>query len=141
MSSKNPENNPYAQAAGAYGGQAQKTPDQRELEGLVLLKSARKLKEFQDDWENMTKDTLTDVLKYNRQLWMLFYDNAFENRENSMPEELRTNIINLANFIFKREVEILSEPQKGKLDVLISINKEIAAGLMHKPDAEKLSEE
>jgi len=45
---------------------------------------------------------------------------------------MRSNIINLANFVFKREVEILSKPSKEKLDVLININKEIAAGLMTK---------
>ena len=42
MPPKQPQDNPYAQAAGAYGDNSQKnTPDQRELEGRVLLKAAR----------------------------------------------------------------------------------------------------
>ena len=37
-----PTNYPYAQAAGAYDQSAQShTPDQRELEGRVLLKAAK----------------------------------------------------------------------------------------------------
>ena len=126
--------NPYAQAASAYGDNAQKnTPDQRELEGRVLLKSAKMLKDLQDDWENMNSEVLEQTLRYNRQLWMVFYDTALENPEENRPSDLRSNIINLANFIFKREVEIMAAPEKQKLDVLININKEIAAGLMTKP--------
>lgn len=128
-----PTNNPYAQAAGAYGDHAQKnTPDQRELEGLVLLKSARMLQDLQDNWDGANGEIIEETLKYNRQIWMMFYDTALENPEGDRPNDLRSNIINLANFIFKREVEILSNPAKEKFDVLISINKEIAAGLMTK---------
>lgn len=131
-----PTNNPYAEAAGAYGDNAQKhTPDQRELEGRVLLKSAKMLADLQDNWAEMNSEILESTLKYNRQIWMLFYDTALENPEGDRPNDLRSNIINLANFVFKRELEIMSDPQKQKLDVLININKEIAAGLMTKPEA------
>ena len=123
--------NPYANAAGMYGDTAQKhTTNQSELEARVLLKSAKALQDIQSDWENLTSEILEDALKYNRQIWMLFYDTALENPENNRPSDLRSNILNLANFIFKREVEILTKPEKQKLDVLISVNREIAAGLM-----------
>ncbi len=125
------KNNPYAKAAGAYDQNAQKnTPDQRELEGRVLLKSARMIQDLQNNWDNADKEILEATLKYNRQIWMLFYDTALENPEGSRPNDLRSNIINLANFIFKREMEILSDPQKEKLNVLVNINKEVAAGLL-----------
>lgn len=127
-------NNPYAKAAGAYGEHAQKhTPDQRELEARVLLKSAKVLKDLRDNWADVTTELLDGALRYNRQIWMMFYDTAIENSENEQrPDDLRSNIINLANFIFKREVEIMADKERkpDKLDVLISINKEIAAGLM-----------
>ncbi|MCB1563118.1 MAG: flagellar biosynthesis regulator FlaF [Alphaproteobacteria bacterium] len=129
----NPPNNPYAQAASAYGDNAQKhTPDQRELEARILLKSARMLKDLQDNWENVTSELIESTLKYNRQIWMVFYDTAVENPEGNRPNDLRSNIVNLANFIFKREIDIMADPQKQKLDVLININHEIAAGLMAK---------
>lgn len=126
-----PPQNPYAQAANAYGDNAQKhAPSQRELEGRVLLKSAKMLKDLQENWETANKEIIESTLKYNRQIWMIFYDTAMENPEGDRPNQLRSNIVNLANFIFKREVDIMAHPQKQKLDVLININHEIAAGLM-----------
>jgi flagellar biosynthesis activator protein FlaF len=138
MPSGKQTNNPYASAAGAYGSHAQKhTPDQRELEGRVLLKAARMIQDLQNDWDNITPDILEQTLKYNRQIWMMFYDTALENPPTpdgtQRPNDLRSNIINLANFIFKRELEIMAKPEKQKLDVLVNINREIAAGLMTKP--------
>lgn len=125
------DKNPYAAAAGAYGQNIQKnTPDQRELEAHVLLKSAKFLADIQNDWDNISPDVLEETLKYNRQIWMMFYDTAIENKEENRPNDLRSNIINLANFIFKREIEIMTAPEKKKLDILISINRDIAAGLM-----------
>lgn len=91
------------------------------------------IKDLQDDWENMNTEILESTLKYNRQVWMVFYDTAIENPEGDRPNDLRSNIVNLANFIFKRELEIMAKPEKHKLDVLININREIAAGLMVKP--------
>ena len=139
-SSKSPSN-PYASAAGAYGTNAQKhTPDQRELEGRVLLKSAKMIQDLQENWDNVNTDLLEETLKYNRQIWMMFYDTAIENPDNPggavRPNDLRSNIINLANFIFKREMDIMARPEKQKLDILVSINREIAAGLMTKPQAQ-----
>lgn len=126
--------NPYADAAGVYGSNAQKNEtDQRELEARVLLKSAKFLQDLQEDWGNMNKDILEETLKYNRKIWLMFYDTALENPEGDRPNDLRSNIVNLANFIFKREGDILAKPEKQKLDVLININREIAAGLMTKP--------
>ena len=129
----NKPNNPYANAAGAYGSNAQKNEtDQRELEARVLMKAANFMQDLQKDWDNMNGDVLEETLKYNRKIWLMFYDTALENPEGDRPNDLRSNIVNLANFIFKREMEILAAPAKSKLDVLININKEIAAGLMTK---------
>lgn len=131
------KNNPYAQAAGAYDTHAQAhTTNQRELEARILLKSNRMLQSLVDNWDDRPKDLLAEALKYNRQVWMLFYDTAIENKEGDRPNTLRSNIINLANFIFKREMDILSNPQKEKLDILININREISAGLMTNPEGE-----
>lgn len=133
MPEKKPSENPYARAASAYGDNAQKTTtDPREIEGRVLLKAARMLKDLQDCWESRNSDILEATLKYNRQIWMMFYDTALENPEGNRPNDLRSNIINLANFIFEREIDIMAVPKKEKLDVLININREIAAGLLGK---------
>jgi flagellar biosynthesis regulator FlaF len=142
MQPNKPTNNPYAQAAGAYGEHAQKhTPDQRELEARVLLKSAKLLQDLRNDWGNANFDIIESTLKYNRQIWMMFYDTATDTDkagEEARPNDLRSNIINLANFIFKREMEILADKERmnspQRLDALISINREIAAGLLGSPN-------
>ena len=138
----NPPNNSHASAADVYGSNVQKnTPDQRELEAHVLLKSARFLNDMQADWDNISPEVLEETLKYNRQIWMMFYDTAIENADGERPNDLRSNIVNLANFVFKRELDILSKPEKEKLNVLININREIAAGLMQKGKATEPSKE
>lgn len=134
--------NDHAKAAGVYGENVQKnTPDQRELEAHVLLKATRFLQDIQNDWDNITSEVLEETLKYNRQIWMMFYDTALENPEGDRPNDLRSNIINLANFIFKREIEIMGSPSPDKLDILININREIAAGLMAKDQQQNKNEE
>ena len=126
-----PHKNPYAAAAGAYGTNAQKnSADPREVEARVLLKSAQFMQDLQNDWDRASGQDREDILKYNRSVWMMFYDTALENTEGAYPEELRANIINLSNFIFKREIDILAKPEKSKLDILININRNIASGLM-----------
>lgn len=139
MQPNKPTNNPYAQAAGAYGNHAQKhTPDQRELEARVLLKSAKMMQDLRNDWANANFEVIETTLKYNRQIWMMFYDTAADTASGEdRPSDLRSNIINLANFIFKREMDILADRNRlnspQKLDALININREIAAGLLNSP--------
>ncbi len=127
----NQPHNPYASAAGAYGTHSQKnTNDPREVEARVLLKSAQFMVDLQREWDSRPSEALEDILKYNRNIWMMFYDTAVENTDGNRPEELRNNIYNLANFVFKRELDIISKPEAKKLDILIKINRDIANGLM-----------
>lgn len=125
--------NPYAKASGAYGKQAQETStDQRQLEAHVLLKAATELQHLQDRWDEATAEDVDNILSYNRKLWLVFFDAAVGDEE-SRPIDIRNNIVNLANFVFKRSINILAEPDKSKLTVLIEINRQLAAGLMQKP--------
>lgn len=138
MSGNNKQNNPHAKAAGAYDKHAQThTPDQREMEARVLLKAARKMQDLQKDWDSMSMEMLDEAMRYNRQIWLMFVDTAVEDEDPARPKELRNNIANLGVFIFKRTVDILSKPEKEKLNILIEINQDIAAGLMAKQDKDK----
>ncbi len=130
--SDNTENteNVHQKAAGAYDDNAKNLAgDQRELEARILIKSNRMIQQLATTWDSRPGELLEETLKYNRNIWMLFYDTAMEDKEDTRPDALRKNIINLANFIFKREMDILADPDKAKLDVLLNINSEIAAGL------------
>lgn len=132
-----PNNSAHSTAAGAYGSNVlRNSPDQRELEAHVLLKSARQMEDLQKNWDAVNGEILDETLKYNRQIWMLFFDTALENPEGNRPNDLRSNIVNLANFVFKRSIDIMAKPEKQKLDVLININREIAAGLAARQKAE-----
>jgi flagellar protein FlaF len=135
-SSQQPPRNPHSSAANAYSQNAQKTTDDpREVEARVLLKSVAKLQDLQRRWGNFTAEELDDTLRYNRQIWMMFMDNANSDTSTDRPTQLRTNIASLGAYVFKRTLDILGDPKKEKLDVLIDINREIAAGLMTKPKA------
>lgn len=132
-----PPANPHAHAASAYGDHAQKhAPDPREVEARVLIKSAKMLQDLRDNLSDANHDLIEETLKYNRQIWIMFYDTAIEDKGDEHPAQLRSNIINLANFVFKRETDILAAPTAAKFDVLININREIAAGLMGSPAGE-----
>lgn len=128
-------NNPYSQAVGAYGQQAREGISQRELEGQLLIKAANEIQKLRDQWDEATPGDIDEILSYNRKLWMVFFDTAVENPDASenRPLDLRNNIVNLCNFIFKRSIDIMADPKPEKLNVLIDINREVAAGLMTKP--------
>lgn len=131
-------NNPHASAADAYGSNAQKhTPDQREVEARVLLKAAKALQETRDNLENISHEELEEVLTYNRQIWLMFVDTAVEDEDPERPVGLRNNIASLGIFIFNHMLEVMADPQPEKFDILIEINREIAAGLMSRQDSGK----
>jgi flagellar biosynthesis activator protein FlaF len=123
--------NPYGQAADAYGNTAAET-DQRALEGKILLKSARQLEDLSKRLDGAERVPLTDIgdaIEYNRKLWMVFVNDAM-NDAHPLPQEIKNNIASLGVFVFKRSTDILVEPTPAKIQILIDINRNIAAGLM-----------
>ncbi len=130
--SKRPTSNPYGKAAQNYAKQGTRLEDTRSTEAKALLKAAKMLQDLQLSWDARTQQKIEDTLKYNRQIWVLFYDNALSD-DGTRPKNLSTNVVNLASFVFRRSIEILAAPEPEKLDILININREIATGLMAKP--------
>jgi flagellar protein FlaF len=130
MSSSN-NNNPYSAAAGAYGSTSAAT-DQRALEGTILLSAAQRLEDLAkrlQKGETPALEEIDEILTYNRKLWQVFLDNAMD-ETNLMPMDIKNNVASLAVFVFKRTQDILIETKPEKFAVLISINRNIAAGLM-----------
>lgn len=128
--------NPYSTAAGAYGTTASHT-DPRALEGMVLLKAAQQLEDIAkrlESRENVTREEIGAALTYNQKLWQLFVEDM-RNPEHPLPQEIKNNIASLAIFTFKRTQEILIDTAPEKFQVLINIDRNIAAGLMKKPEA------
>ncbi len=135
MTKNPPRTNPYAQnshksAVHNYASAGTRHDDTRSTEAKALLKAAKMLQDIQAGWDNGGQKKIEETLKHNRQIWVLFYDNALSNQDPSRPANLSTNVVNLANFVFKRSMEILAAPEPEKLNILININREVANGLM-----------
>lgn len=126
-----PSNLAHGKASGSYGALAKKHLGKRDIEAQALLKAAKKLQDLQNGWDKRSPAAVEETLKYNRQIWVMFYDNATSPTPGN--PSLRTNIVNLAGYVFRRSMDILAEPERDKLNILININREIAAGLMTKP--------
>ena len=114
-------------AAQAYQSVAKQTASPRDLEADLLLKAASRLQSIQDRWE--TEQTLLDeALLYNRKLWLIFLTSATSN-ENPLPSDVRQNVANLGLFVMNQTVSVMFDPKPESHRPLISINRELAAGL------------
>ena len=114
-------------AADAYRKVAKEIASPRELEANLLLKAAARLQAIQDGWQDRKVD-LNDALLFNRKLWMVFVTEVTK-EDNPLPVEIRQNIANLGVFIMNHTMAVMSNPQPDALASLISINRELAAGL------------
>ena len=115
-------------AAQAYGAVAKQIVNPRELEADLLLKAAARLQAIYDGWERENSG-LSDALLYNRKLWSIFLTSVTSS-EHQLPGEIRQNIANLGLFVMNQTVTMLSTPKRERLHSLISINRELAAGLL-----------
>jgi len=114
-------------SAQAYSRVAQASSPPREIEAQALLKAARQLREVQTNWAGPDK-RMRDALLFNRRLWTIFMS-AAERNDNPQPLQIRQNIANIGVFVLKRTVEMQLEPDPAKLNPLININCNLAAGL------------
>lgn len=121
-------------AATAYGRTTQATVQPRDLEAHLLMKSAAQLQTIHDNWDDL-KDTLNDALLYNRRLWAVFLD-AVTAEDSPLPKPVAQNVANLGFFVFNHTMKVQMKPEADKLRSLISINREIAAGLRGVADDE-----
>ena len=115
-------------AAQAYGKVAKETAGPRDLEASLLLRAAARLQAVRDNWEAATGD-LDDALLYNRKLWSVFLASVTRD-DHPLPKELRQNIANLGIFVMNHTIALTADRRPERLGSLISINREIAAGLM-----------
>ena len=115
--------------AAAYASTARtvSVTNPRELEASLLLKAAARIQTCKDQWTGGGPDLL-HALTYNRKLWTILAT-AATRPENPLADDIKNNIANLGLFIFQRTIDIEIDPKAEKLGVLVSINRNIAAGL------------
>ena len=97
------------------------------MEAGLLLKAAARLQAVSDSWDNGHQ--IEEALLYNRKLWSIFLTSVTR-ADNPLPDLVRQNIANLGVFVMSQTLSLTSEPKREKLAPLISINRELAAGLM-----------
>lgn len=115
-------------AAQTYGTIAQQIASPRELEACLLLKAASRLQAIRDAWDGK-KGELNDALLYNRRLWTIFMT-AVTDKENPLPVPIRQNVANLGLFVINQTMSMIADPRPQRLGSLITINRELAAGLL-----------
>jgi flagellar protein FlaF len=115
-------------AAQAYGATAKKIANPRELEADLLLKAASRLQAVKESWKGSSRE-LDDALLYNRKLWTIFMSSVAE-EGNPLPTEIRQNIANLGLFVVNQTISVIANPAPERLTALITINRELAAGLL-----------
>ncbi len=118
-------------AAQAYKNVARQTSSPREVEASLLLQAAAKLQSVHDTWDQGNAQ-LGDALLFNRKLWSVFLSEMTSDT-NPMPREVRQNVANLGLFVMNHTVITLKDPRPERLNSLIKINRELAAGLLGKP--------
>ena len=121
--------NDYINALNAYDKTNKSgLSDPREIEVRALYKSAESLETLQQSWESTSLEEKENLLRKNEKLWTIFTA-EMEKEDTGLDLSIRSNIANLGLFIFKRTMEIRTTQDQKKIDILISINRNIAAGL------------
>ena len=123
----------YSDPLSSYESVNNMTIPGRGIEAVVLTKAARKLRECQDNWENDNHDQkLEEALKYNQRIWSIFQAELVKDNH-PLPKSLRSDILKLSTFIDRRIFETMASPTSDKLNIVIRINENLAAGLRGSP--------
>jgi flagellar protein FlaF len=113
----------------AYRNVEKATLSQRDLEATVLTKAALQLQSIKENWaREYHQAQLEDALNYNQRVWT-FFQAELTVEDNPLPDEIKQNLLSLSVFIDRRTFETLAYPAPEKLDALININLNVAAGL------------
>jgi len=113
--------------AQAYSNTQRTSVTPRDREAMLLIKAASQLQGVKDNWDDH-KQTLRSALTYNRKLWTVLVT-SIGREENELPAAIKNNIGSLGVFIFSQTIEAETKPAPEKLNALITINRELAAGL------------
>ena len=119
----------HSTQAEVYGRAQVAALTDREAEAAVLMKAAAMMKHVQTHWSSSERDqNLEKALRYNQRLWT-YFQVALSDENNPLPQQMKENVLRLSAFVDRRVFEVLAYPAPEKLDILVNINTNIAAGL------------
>lgn len=117
----------------AYATIQKESLSTRDLEASILTRAATMLKQAQEIWDSPERDAkLMEAISYNQKIWS-FFQAELSSPDNPLPADTRQNILNLSLFIDKRLIEVLAMPDPARLNIVIDINLNLAAGLRSAP--------
>ena len=123
----------YSNPLHTYETVNKQTMSGREIEAAVLTRAAMKLSECQKNWTAADQDgSLEEALKFNQRVWSILQAELLR-EDNPLPKDIRINILKLGAFIDRRVLETFAYPTPDKLDAVININNNLAAGLRGSP--------
>ncbi len=113
----------------SYQSVDKETMSGRETEARVLTQAALKLIDCQKNWDAPDlKARLDAALKYNQRIWSIFQIEMTKS-DNPLPNNIKENILLLSRYIDKCIFDAMAFPEANKLNMIIKINQNIAAGL------------
>ena len=119
----------YKNSLRSYQKVEQATISGRETEARVLTDAAVKLKYCRDNWNAADRRAkLDEALTYTQRVWSLIQGDLLD-ESNPLPKNLKQNILSLSAFIDKRFFNIMAYPEPQKLNIIIDIHLNLAAGL------------
>ena len=126
----------YAQQLEAYKTSQKSVMTGREIEAAALTRCAILLADCQKNWDDPNHgNNLSEALRINQRVWSILQAELVQ-EDNPLPQQLKENILSLSVFIDKRIIQVMAHPAPEKLQILIDINENLAAGLRSKPTME-----
>jgi len=115
------------QAVQAYNQAARQTVPPRDLEANLLSSAAAHFQRIRENWDLLSSE-LPTALKFNRQIWTIFLTSVTD-AASPLALDVRQHVANLGVFVLSQTAERQVAPDADKRDILIKINRELAAGL------------
>ena len=109
----------------AYQQQQKRNLSPREVEAMAFTKAAVLLEEVKQKTDNI--EEYSKALRFNHLLWTIIQADLTE-PENELPNEIKADIMSLSIFVDKQTTKAMRSSNAADLDVLININRNLAAG-------------
>jgi len=101
----------------------------REIEAAALTRCALLLSGCRENWDAPDRDEkLAEALRTNQMVWSILQSELVKD-DNPLPIDIRRNILTLSVFLDYRIIQVMAYPEPEKLQIIIDINLNLAAGL------------
>ncbi len=101
----------------------------RATEAWALTRLALRMKDSRDSAD---PEEMLAAVRVNWRLWTILQAELLD-PDCPLPDDLRANVLSLAQFVDKHTIDVIAQPKPNKLDILIAINRELAGGLYAQP--------